>query len=297
MLINENTLSTLNAALKLSFQNGVKSIDPIYINLATTVGSSSTYNLYSWIGEFPSLREWVGERVIKNMTAYSYTLANKKYESTISVKRDHVADDQFGLYKSIFEEIGAGAAIHPHALLFELLKDGFTNKCYDGKPFFSELHPIADGVYSNIQVPTNKSDYKPAWYLFDTSRAIKPFIYQEREKYEMNRVDNENDYNVFMREEYLYGVRGRCNVGYGFWQQAFVSRKELTSGNFSELYSRMVNQKSEEKRPLRIKPTILLVGESNREAAFFVAQADKLKDNTPNPNKGLVNVIVSPFID
>lgn len=61
------------------------------------------------------------------------------------------------------------------------------------------------------------------WYLLCTKRFLKPFIFQQRKKFKFVSMNKEDDTNVFMRKEYLYGVDGRCNAGYGFWQMAFGS--------------------------------------------------------------------------
>ena len=37
--------------------------------VATLVPSVSASNLYAWLGQFPMLKEWVGARVVKAMTA------------------------------------------------------------------------------------------------------------------------------------------------------------------------------------------------------------------------------------
>ena len=37
-----------------------------------------------------------------------------------------------------------------------------------------------------------------------------------------------------MKDQYLYGVRYRCNVGFGFWQQAVAVRDDLTAANFEK---------------------------------------------------------------
>ncbi len=66
-----------------------------------------------------------------------------------------------------------------------------------------------------------------AWYLLCTTRPLKPLIYQERKAPRFVALDQETDNNVFMRKQYLYGVDGRSNAGYGFWQMAFGSTGEV----------------------------------------------------------------------
>lgn len=301
MIINQDSIKLIYVNVKSAFKAGIEGVTPLYPQVATQLPSSTRETNYAWLSQFPSLREWVGERVINNLSAYSYTIANRKFESTVSIMRDDIADDQLGLYGAIFQEMGSAAAQHPDQLLAELLKSGFTAPCYDGTPFFGAAHPVTVGteqsLISNCQLADKPADIKPSWYLIDNSRAIKPFIWQLREKYELNSVNDPRDYNVFMTEEFLYGVRGRGNMGFSFWQLAFASQMDLTKDNFSDLYARMKSQKSDAGRPLAIAPKILLVGESNREAAFYIANAKTLDNLKPNPNYGLVDVIVSPYLD
>lgn len=62
------------------------------------------------------------------------------------------------------------------------------------------------------------------WYLLDTKRAIRPVVFQQRKDVpvEFEALDNKSgSETAFMRDTYLYGVRGRYNAGYGLWQTAF----------------------------------------------------------------------------
>lgn len=83
---------------------------------------------------------------------------------------------------------------------------------------------------SNVQKGTAELLVEPelaakedAWYLLCTKRSLKPIIWQERKKPQFTSLTNENDSNVFMKKEYLYGVDSRGNVGYGFPQMAWGS--------------------------------------------------------------------------
>lgn len=62
-----------------------------------------------------------------------------------------------------------------------------------------------------------------AWYLLDTSKPVKPFIYQERKKpVFVEQTDPQLD-NVFMRKKFRFGAEARAAGGYGFWQLAYGS--------------------------------------------------------------------------
>jgi phage major head subunit gpT-like protein len=65
--------------------------------------------------------------------------------------------------------------------------------------------------------------YPTRWFLLDTTKPIKPLIYQTRRKVEFVAKDNPDDENVFMRKEFIYGADARYNAGYGLWQLAYGS--------------------------------------------------------------------------
>ncbi|EJX1059893.1 Mu-like prophage major head subunit gpT family protein, partial [Escherichia coli] len=62
-----------------------------------------------------------------------------------------------------------------------------------------------------------------AWFLFDTTKPVKPLIYQLRKKPVFVEQTDYNSDNVFKRKKFLFGAEARCNGGYGFWQMAFGS--------------------------------------------------------------------------
>ncbi|MCG9027374.1 Mu-like prophage major head subunit gpT family protein [Laribacter hongkongensis] len=301
MVINEGTIKAIYANLKLTFNQSADEAKPEWPSIATKIPSAGRSSNYVWMGQFPRLREWLGDRQISNLSAHSYTIQNRKFESTIKIRREDIEDDNLGVFKPLFQEMGNAAAHHPDELLYELIRSGFGATCFDGRPFFDESHPVKiknkDEVMSNYQPPSGNDEASPAWFLLDASRPLKPFIMQERSPYKLVSLTNENDRDVFMRGEYLFGVDGRLNVGFAFWQQAFASKRPLTAENFNSLYSSMTSQKSDEGRPLGIKPNILLVGSSNREAAFYIAKAERLANGASNPNYGLLDVIVTPHLD
>ncbi len=58
------------------------------------------------------------------------------------------------------------------------------------------------------------------WFLLDTRGAVKPLIFQSRMPVEFASLENESE-TGFMRDQYIYGVRARYNVGYGLYQRAY----------------------------------------------------------------------------
>ena len=65
------------------------------------------------------------------------------------------------------------------------------------------------------------------WFLLDTSKPLKPVIFQLRKATKFVSMVNENDSNVFNQNTYIYGADGRYNTGYSFWQLAYGSTGEI----------------------------------------------------------------------
>ena len=57
------------------------------------------------------------------------------------------------------------------------------------------------------------------WYLLKTDGVVRPFIFQDREPIEFNALAEDSD-EGFRREKFLFGVRGRYRMAYGYWQFA-----------------------------------------------------------------------------
>lgn len=302
-IITPALISALKTSFQKHFQDALATAPSAYLEVATVIQSTTASNTYGWLGQFPKLREWIGDRVVKDMAAQGYQITNKLFESTVGVKRTDIEDDNLGIYTPLMQEMGRAAGVHPDELVFELLKLGDSSLCYDGQNFFDTDHPVfpnVDGtgtavMVSNLFEPA--SDPGPAWFLLDTSRSLKPLIYQERVKPDFTAMTKDDDEQVFMADEYRYGVRARSNVGFGFWQLAAMSTKPLNAANFREAYNAMRDQKADGGRPLGVKPTLLVVPTSLDEAAREVVGVARLSNGADNPNYNLVKVLDTAWLN
>ena len=163
------------------------------------------------------------------------------------------------------------------------------------KSFLQQDHVVGSGK-DKTTVSNYQTGEKDAWYLLDTSRPVKPLIWQKRKDYKIVAKTEEGDDNVFMRKQYLYGVEGRGNAGYGFWQMAYCSKAELTQANLEAAYAAMCSFKGDNGKPLGVKPTILVVPPALRSKAMSLVVADKLADGQDNPNKNLVKVLDTAWL-
>ena len=298
-LVNAATLTALNTAIKQTFQNGLDSVVPEYTQIATVVPSSTASNTYDWLGELPEMREWIGERVLKDIRTHAYTVANKLYESTIAVKRTDIEDDNLGTLTPLAQAHGRRASQHPDKLVFAALKDGQSQMCYDGQNFFDTDHPVYpkhDGT--GVATTVSNLDYDPvgadpSWYLLDTSNIIKPIIFQKRKEVELTAMTKLDDESVFMLDLFRWGARARHNVGYGFWQMAYKSNKPLTSESLNAAIAHMQSQTADGGRELDINPSLLVVPPALRAKALELVKADRLANGQTNINKDVVDVLVT----
>ncbi|NEZ45130.1 Mu-like prophage major head subunit gpT family protein [Paenibacillus alvei] len=294
MIVNQQALRGIYTAFNILFTKAFDETKTQWDKVATLVPSTTGEENYKWLGKMPRMREWIGDREIQNLQASDYTIKNKDFELTVGVDRNDIEDDSIGLYNPIIQDMGQSTASHPDELVFGLLMKGFSTKCYDGQPFFSEKHKVNDKFVSNkgkkklsprsyevarseimslvdeggkslklvpnllVVSPANEAmarkilyadqidgttntfkdtaellvvpelaEQPDAWFLLCTTKPLKPLIYQNRKEAKFVAMDRDTDENVFMRKQFLYGVDGRSNAGFGFWQMAYGSTGEV----------------------------------------------------------------------
>lgn len=297
MLVNKQNLNEIFVNLKTTFHNAFAATPTQWQKIAMLVPSTGSQEDYAWLSNFPRMKKWVGDKHIKSLAAFKYSIVNDDWEATVEVDRNHIEDDKLGIYKPQAEMAGASAAQLPDEIVMDLVNQGFTNLCFDGQAFFDTDHEVAGASVSNkgtvaLSVATQaaviasygaartamrkfKDDegrplnvnpnvllvppaleaialaivnndrlddgkanpYKgtaevvvdarltsdTAWFLLDTTKAVKPFIYQERKAPVFVSQTDMNADDVFSRKQYKFGAEARAAGGYGFWQLAFGS--------------------------------------------------------------------------
>lgn len=143
MEITPSSLAAFFQNLRTDFQSSYVNAPTFYQQVSTTVPSTSEQNVYGWMDFLPQLRQWVGERYVRNVVARSMTATNILFEDTIEVPRTKLEDDQYGLYSVRAAMLGRAAALWPDVQVAGAVINGgaATSLCYDGQPFFSNAHP------------------------------------------------------------------------------------------------------------------------------------------------------------
>ncbi len=227
IMINRANLNAMFTGFNTAFNDAFNAAPSDWGQVAMEVPSQQAQEQYAWLGSTTRFREWVGDRVIQNLKTHDFTIKNKSYENTVGVDRDTIDDDTYGVYKPMFSQLGQDAKNHPDEMIFALAAAGFTGLCYDGQYFFDTDHPVVQADQSIASVSNFGGGAGTAWYLLDTSKMVKPFIFQKRRDYKLVKMDQDNDEAVFNQKMFRYGVDARCNAGYGLWQLAYASKQTL----------------------------------------------------------------------
>ncbi len=296
----------LTKGLRSEFLNRFENAPNLYTDLATRIPSTSDSETYRWLGTVPRMREWGNGRLAMGMRTESYSVENLKYEATIEVDRDEIADDQTGQIRIRIGEMAQQAATHKDYLLAQLLINGGSTgfNSYDGVTFFNDAHVSGNSGNQDNDLTATAADadnpttteFKNAlkqaigqmlafkddkgepmmigatgltcvvpptmyftalesinasvvdstsnvlsgaarvvtmphltdastWYLLKTDGVVRPFIFQDREPVEFGALTEDSE-DGFKREKFLYGVRARYSMAYGYWQ--FAIRTDFT---------------------------------------------------------------------
>lgn len=299
MIINRSNIDHLNRGYRASFQLGLENQETFWGRIATEVPSSTSVEDYPWLGAFPGMKKWVGDRVIKSIEQHGYSIPNEDFEDTVEVPRPKIEDDQYGIFAPRFRAMGEAVAKFPDELMFNAVVGGFTTKCYDGQNFFDADHPVINPETGKpVSVSNVQAGDQAPWFLLDTRKALKPFIHQVRKRPEfVPQEDPQTSHNVFMRNMFVYGAYARYGTGYGYWQMAFGSKAELTKANLRAARTQMKGLKNDEGRPLAITPNLLLIGTSNSDRARDILLAERLENGQTNTDRNLVEIYEVPWLD
>ena len=145
-------------------------IGEFYRRLAIDVGSGwinkvSNYfvatqmtETYAWLGQVPQLREWVGGRLAKQLSEFSFTITNKHYEATLEFLVIDLLLEKSGQLMIRIGEQAQRANSHWAQLLSTLIIDGTSTVCYDGQYFFDTDHEEGNSGSQSNDISVDLSD-------------------------------------------------------------------------------------------------------------------------------------------
>ncbi len=302
MIVTSATLNALRTGFSKHFQDGQNGVEPQFSKIASVIPSTTATNTYGWLGEWPGFREWIGDRVHKSMKERDYTIANKDWESSVDVQRNHIEDDQLGIYDPMFKEAGRATKMFPDELVFPQLALGETTTCYDGQFYFDTDHPVnaevdgsgADASVSNIIAPGGYVG--DTWYMMCTTRALKPIIYQERKKPQFTAMTSLTDESVYTSKKFRYGIDLRSNAGFGFWQMAIAIKAEPTPDVIWQALELMKSFTADGGRKLGLMPNLIVAPYSVEKKLTRILDRDVYEEGgvaVTNELKGKFELLVA----
>ena len=132
--------TSLEKGLKTLFLQNFSAESTLADRLCFVESSASDKEKYEWLGQAPQMAELVGERKITPLSSTGYELENTTYESTVSISRNHLEDNQTGSIRRRIQQMAQTASAHVNKLVINALINGTSNTGYDGAAFFANSH-------------------------------------------------------------------------------------------------------------------------------------------------------------
>ena len=120
---------SIQAELQRVFKNLGKSLDDgfnlhpdIFVGQADFDTSTTAANLHAYLGQLPGVREWLGDRVLHELSTRMIELPNKDWELSFKMKETEMED---ALGTALFERAGLLPALVVLVLIASLGGDEF----------------------------------------------------------------------------------------------------------------------------------------------------------------------------
>jgi phage major head subunit gpT-like protein len=225
------------------FDMGVANATPFYPSVCDVVQSTGADEKYGFLGQVPSVREWLGDRQFNEMRASDFTITNRLWEDSILVPKTNMDDDRMGLFDKMFANLGQRGMLHPDKLLMEAIVAGESTACHDGQYFFDTDHSWGSsgsqdndltGAAATGTAPT-EAEFKAA---FETSvAAMLAFVDDRGEPLNQPTVGQLNDLMVLVPVAYYATAYKAVNAAIlsnnsnvQVWSPRVVASPFLTSG-------------------------------------------------------------------
>ena len=135
-VLDESFMKDVFVGLKAVFNGTLETQNNDYAKVATVINADTPTVNYTWIADLPSMREWIGDRVLNELSAWQYTISKKDWEASIKVQREVLEYDNLGIVKPRIQELARVVGEHYNSTVFKLFED--NGLCYDGANFFGD---------------------------------------------------------------------------------------------------------------------------------------------------------------
>lgn len=148
MDINRKTMDVLFQGFNTNFLHGLEKVPTSWQKFCSVIPSGTASNVYPFLEQFGGMREWIGERVTKDLASRKMEVLNRDFEETVAVPGNDIEDDQYGIYSTLIAQMGCHAARLWHDLAVEAL---VSNPLWaDDLPFFSSERLYGENAICNL---------------------------------------------------------------------------------------------------------------------------------------------------
>lgn len=149
-IVNSDFLAATYTAFKALYTKVFNEYIPEHERLCLQVPSDTKEGTYELPGSPPKMKQWKDERQPGGLVTANFSILNYNWEATLEVDRNDLEDDRLGLIRPQIEGLAISARRHPGKLIYELIRDGDSTKCWDNQYFFDTDHVFgASGTQSN----------------------------------------------------------------------------------------------------------------------------------------------------
>ena len=144
------TFQTKFSEAQKAAQTRVTPNDLVPEDIAISFTGSGSATQHSWLNQIKGIHEWVNQRVINALNLGKLTVVNRDFENTVTVSRNEIEDDQYGVYAPLIGMMGADAENLWKKLALEALLG--NGEWADGNKFFCsgrKLNPERDETITN----------------------------------------------------------------------------------------------------------------------------------------------------
>ncbi len=173
MQVTSATIAALQTTVNMTYKAAYESADVWYTKVSTTLPSNTLIGTYAWMARIPKMREWLGPRVLNNISNHEYTLKNKDWEDTVSVDRNEMEDDNLGVFTGmVVPELGRQAKQLPQTEIAAAIENT-TDTTFDDLTFFNGSHTLDPAATQSNLITTNAltlANYESSYSAF---RSLK----------------------------------------------------------------------------------------------------------------------------
>ncbi len=145
-----------------------------WINLVSNLfNSDQASETYPFLGQSPSMREWLGGRQAEALSGNSLTIVNKHYEATLAIAIKDMRRDKTSQIQARIQEFVDQDMRHWGSLLTDFILAAPSTTCYDGQYFFDTDHSEGDSGSQSNDITCDISTYPAAQHGTITAPSVE----------------------------------------------------------------------------------------------------------------------------